>query len=49
MKKTKWYSNPYQNEIWETLKNNEDTATLSVMVKIAFVLIALSILVNSLS
>lgn len=49
-KKVKYYDTPYQSEYWEALKekNDEDTATLSVMVKIAFVLISLSILVNSL-
>lgn len=47
-KKIKYYDNPLQSEYWEALKNNEDTATLSVMVRIAIVAIALSILVNSL-
>lgn len=47
-KKVKYYDNPYQSEYWEALKNNEDTATLSVMIRIAIVAIALSILVNSL-
>lgn len=47
-KKIKYYDSPYQSEYWEALKNNEDTATLSVMVRIAIVAIALSILVNSL-
>lgn len=49
-KKVKYYDTSYQSEYWEALKekNDEDTATLSVMVKIAFVLISLSILVNSL-
>jgi phage terminase large subunit GpA-like protein len=23
MKKTKWYSNPYQNEIWEAMKQKD--------------------------
>lgn len=47
-KKIKYYDNPLQSEYWEALKKNEDTATLSVMVRIAIVAIALSILVNSL-
>jgi len=49
-KKVKYYDNLYQSEYWEALKekNDEDTATLSVMVRIAIIAIALSILVNSL-